>query len=239
MADGLFIVGTDRNVGKTMVGVAIVALLREMGVDATMMTPVSTGGSVESAVERLRAIGASEDRSLVTPIAFETPAAPYVAGLVERRPVDIGRIKTAFDKLKSAGKFIVVEGGGAMVPLTARVTTLDLLRDLGLPSIIVGRTGRGTLNHCLLTLRMMLVTGATPLGFVLNGFGQHGDGFAESLNPEVLAELAAPIPVLATLEWRPEYRTHLDKFIRAFGNEQALVAVLKQIAFATTVERES
>ncbi len=230
MADGLFIVGTDRSVGKTIVGVAIVAILREMGVDATMMTPVSTGGSVESAVELLGTIGVSDDRNLITPVAFETPASPYVAGRVEKRPVDIGRIRTAFETLKSTGKFIVVEGGGAMVPLTARVTTLDLLQDLGLPSIIVGRTGRGTLNHCLMTLRVMLASGVTPLGFVLNGFGQHGDGFAESLNPEVLAELAAPVPLLATLEWRPEYRTHLNKFIRALGNESALVHVLKEIA---------
>src|SRR5690606_16851476 len=104
------------------------------------------------------------------------------------------------------------------------------LRDFDLPSIIIGRTGRGTLNHCMLTLRMMLVMGILPHGFVLNGFGQYGDGFAESLNPDALAELADPVPVLATLEWRPEYQDDLQAFLRTLGRQDALVALLRRLA---------
>ncbi|MDX1428642.1 MAG: dethiobiotin synthase [Rhodothermales bacterium] len=229
MGEGLFLIGTDRGVGKTIVGVALVAILRRMGVDATMMTPISTGGSVESAVELLREIGVEEDRRLVTPLSYETPAAPYVAGRVEGRPVDLTRVMSAYEALRKAGKFVVVEGGGAMVPLTRNVTTIDLLKDLGLPSLIVARTGRGTLNHCLLTLRMMLAMGEAPLGFILNGFGQHGDGFAEALNPDIVAELARPTPVLATLEWRPEYRTDIHLFIDALGKETELLDVLEEL----------
>ena len=229
MADGVFLLGTDRRVGKTIVGVALVALLREMGVDATMMTPISTGGSMESAVELLSEIGVKEERRLVTPVAFETPAAPYVASQVEKRELDLERVMAAYNELRGAGRFVVVEGMGAMVPITQRLTTIDLLKDLDLPSMVVARTGRGTLNHCLLTLRMMLAMGETPLGFILNGFGQYGDGFAESLNPDTLAELAAPVPVLATLEWRPQFHSNLGKFIDSVRAQEALVEVLSQL----------
>ena len=116
-----------------------------------------------------------------------------------------------------------------MVPITGRLTTIDLLKDFAMPSMIVARTSRGTLNHCLLTLRIMQAMGETPLGFILNGFGQYGDGFAESLNPDTLAELAAPVPVLATLEWRPQFHSDLGKFIDSVAGQERLVEVLSDL----------
>lgn len=229
MADGLFLVGTDRGVGKTLIGVALVGLLRELGVDAMMMTPISTGGTSENASELLKEIGVEADRRLVTPIVYETLASPYVAAKVEGEEPDLGRIRSAYQELRAQNKFVIVEGGGVMVPITRSYMMVDLLKEFGLPSLIVGRTGRGTLNHCLLTLRMMLAMGLQPGGFLLNGFGRFGDGFAESLNPDALRELAAPTPVLATLEWRPEYQESLAAVVRALKQQDDLVAFLKQL----------
>lgn len=232
MSEGIFLVGTDRGVGKTLIGVGIVALLREMGVDAVMMTPISTGGSLENAGELLDRIGVDVERRLVTPIVFETLASPYVASLVEEASVDLDRVWEAYHELRGQGKFVVVEGAGLMVPITRAYMMADLLKDFDMPSLIIGRTGRGTINHCLLTLRMMWAMGVHPSGFILNGFGQFGDGFAESVNPDALRELADPTPVVATLEWRPEYQDDVLAFVRALKKEQQLISVLKQLAIA-------
>ena len=229
MADGLFLVGTARGVGKTMIGVGLVAILREMGIDATMMTPISTGGSVESAAALLREVGVDDPRRLITPLTFETAAAPYVASLVERKPIDIRRVLDAYSELCSRGKFVVVEGGGVLVPILRRYDMIDLLKDFELPSVVIGRTGRGTLNHCILTYRMMLVMGVRPLGFILNGYGQYGEGFAESVNPDALRELAAPTPVLATMEWRARYQEDVRAFIHDLKQQPDLMALLQQL----------
>ncbi len=239
MAEGLFLVGTARGVGKTLIGVGIVALLREMGIDATMMTPIATGGSLESAVALLREIGVEDPRRLVTPITFETPAAPYVASQVEGKPIHLRKVLDAYHELRSRGKFVVVEGGGVLVPIARRYDMIDLIKDFELPPIIVGRTGRGTLNHCILTLRMMLVMGVQPLGFILNGYGQYGDGFAESINPEALRELAAPTPVLATQEWRPEYQGDLPAFIDALRQQPDLMALLEALTRTPSAQTPS
>ena len=229
MASGIFLVGTDRDVGKTMLGVGLVGLLREQGINATLMTPIATGGSVESAANLLRQIGIEEPKRLLSPVSFETLASPYVASQVERHPIQLDRIWSAYRELQSEGKFVVVEGGGLMVPITRHYTTADLLKDFNLPPIIIGKTARGTLNHCILTLRMMLVMGIQPLGFILNGFGQFGEGFAESLNPDVLEELAPPLKVLATMEWRPEYPENIHAFIRALKQQPLLLSLLDSI----------
>lgn len=226
MANGLFLVGSTRGVGQTLVGLGLVALLRDRGVDATLMTPITTGGSAESAAKRLSSLGVDDPRHLTEPVKFETMAAPYVASRIEGRPVDIDAILAAFEELQSRHEFVIVDGGGIMVPIAERFYMIDLLERLGLPSMIVGRTARGTLNHCLLTQRMMFVQGAHPRGFILNGFGQYGDGFAEAMNPEVLAELAAPTPVLATLEWRPSYPDNVSGLVQALGGQPDLIEVL-------------
>ncbi len=229
MSDGLFLVGTDRDVGKTIIGAGIVGLLKEAGVDATLMTPISTGGSVESATELLKQVGVDEPKRLVTPISFETLASPYAASKVERTEIKLERIWNAYQELRDQGKFVVVEGGGLMVPITKNYAVADLLKDFSLPSVIVGKTARGTLNHCILTLRMMLVMGLRPSGFILNGFGQYGEGFAEALNPDVLEELATPLKVLATLEWRPEYPSNIKAFIRALRQQEGIMELLEAL----------
>jgi dethiobiotin synthetase len=227
MENGLFLIGTDRGVGKTMVGAGLVGLLRERGVDAVLMTPTSTGGGVESANELLEAIGiVDEQRHLTHPVRFETLAAPYVASQVEERPIDVQDIIDSYNALVMQGKFVVVEGGGALVPITRYFCMIDLLKAFNIPAIIVGRTRRGTLNHCLLTLRLMLVMGEPPLGFVLNGYGQYGEGFAESLNADTLCELAPSTPVLANLEWRPAYQDAFKLFIDELKQQSALVDVI-------------
>ncbi len=109
-----------------------------------------------------------------------------------------------------------------MVPICNDYFMLDLLKNMNLPSIIVARSSRRTINHSLLTARVMAAAGLTPLGFILNGYGRFGEGFAESLNADTLGELAPEIPVLATLEWRPSYRENFQLFVRELGRQQAL-----------------
>lgn len=228
--NGVFLVGTDRDVGKTMIGAAIVGVLRRRSVDATLMTPIETGGSIESATKLLDEVGgAGVERRLSNPLRYETLASPYVAGQVENRPVDVEVLLSSFEELVGLGKFVVVEGGGAMVPIRADYFMVDLLKAMNLPSIIVARTSRGTLNHCLLTLRAMQREGLNPLGFILNGYGRFGEGFAESLNAETLSEIAAETPVLASMEWRPGYEDRFTSFVSDLGRQQRLVKCLDQL----------
>lgn len=237
MPNGLFLVGTARGVGKTLLGAGLVGVLRGMGIDATLMTPISTGGAVESASEFLRRLGVDDDPRLVTPLRYETMASPYVASRCEGREIDIPRILEAYRELQARREFVVVEGGGVLVPIARHYFMIDLLEEMGLPSIVIGRSGRGTLNHCLLTQRMMFVRGVHPLGFLLNGYGQYGDGFAESMNPDVLAELGAPTPVLGTIEWRPGYQNDIQAVVSALTQLPEVTALLERLTGAAASRR--
>jgi len=59
----------------------------------------------------------------------------------------------AFRVLRRKHTLMVVEGaGGIQVPITQRLHILDLISRMKLPTIVIGRSGLGGINHALLTI---------------------------------------------------------------------------------------
>jgi len=73
-----------------------------------------------------------------------------------------------------------------------------MIKELGLPVIIVARPGLGTINHTLLTVREAQHRGIEVRGFIINGVDQQKAGIAEKTNPEIINEISR-IPLLGVL----------------------------------------
>jgi dethiobiotin synthetase len=203
---GIFIAGTDTAVGKTVIAGAIARALSSEGVDVGVMKPIETGcrrgkgGLVPADGIYLKAAARSTDSiGSVTPYRYRDPLAPYAASLREKKKVHLGNIVKAYDRLRRQRSFLIVEGvGGLMVPLTNTLDLIDLILLLDLPVLLVGRSGLGTLNHTLLTLRFGSEHGVRFIGIILNQLSP-GKTLADKTNPEVLegrinVPLAGPFP---------------------------------------------
>ncbi|HIF94650.1 MAG: dethiobiotin synthase [Myxococcales bacterium] len=153
---GLFITGTDTDVGKTVVSCALARGLRSAGIDVGVMKPVETGvpdGGPADALALMAAAEVRDDVDLVCPIQFDLPAAPQAAALHANQSLDMQRIHGAFNDLQKRHSFMLVEGaGGLLVPFDAKTTMADLATSLDLPVLIVARASLGTINHTLLSL---------------------------------------------------------------------------------------
>ena len=92
---------------------------------------------------------------------------------------------------------IIAEGvGGLAVPLNDQgFMQHDLIRELGVPCLLVARTGLGTINHTLLTLRFAQSAGLKIKGIVMNGNGQTP---VEIDNIETIRNLSG-VPAIFTL----------------------------------------
>lgn len=203
---GVFITGTDTDVGKTWVAAGLTTALRQRGLPAVYFKPIQSGCPQEGGrliptdANFARTLaGLTEPLEILTPIALRLPLAPGVAAAREGVKVDPGRIAAGLKDLAARYEFLVVEGaGGLYVPLIGtHFMVLDLIRWLGLPLVVVARAGLGTINHTALTVKAALAAGLKVAGVVLNRYPEN-PGLAEQTNPGVIEALTG-VPILGRL----------------------------------------
>jgi dethiobiotin synthetase len=207
---GIFITGTDTDVGKTVVAAGLTLALRARGVDVGVMKPFATGGSMRNGTlvaadtdYLLAAADCADDPSLVTPCLLREPLAPAVAASRAGVEVDLGAVATAYAALRARHEFLVVEGvGGVAVPVKDRVVVADLRSLFDLPMWVVSRPGLGTVNHTLLTVEYARSRGWEVSGIVISGYEAANAGIAEETNPAVMSELCG-VPVVGILPTLP------------------------------------
>ncbi len=210
-AKGIFITGTDTGVGKTIMSGAIARYLVEKGIDCGVMKPMESGCRSEEGRlipadgTYLKAAARSSDPiDLITPYRFATPLSPYALMIQEKaEPVDLKKIAEGYQGLAAKHRFMIIEGmGGLMVPLTAEHALIDLIRLLKLPVLLVARSGLGTLNHTLLSLRYGQSRGIIFLGVLLNQSSSRIEP-SEKTNQMILSErctlpVIGPFPYIKT-----------------------------------------
>jgi dethiobiotin synthetase len=140
-----------------------------------------------------------EPLEVLTPICLKLPLAPGVAAAQAGVEVDPGLIAAGLKDLAARYEFLVVEGaGGLYVPLIGtHFLVLDLIRWLGLPLAVVAKSGLGTINHTVLTVKAAQAAGIEVAGVILNRYPERS-GLAEETNPGVIAALTG-VPILGRL----------------------------------------
>ena len=188
MAPGprLVIVGTDTDVGKTVVSALVV-----QGLGATYWKPVQSGLEGPTDSERVRQlIELPADRLLDEAYRLRAPVSPHWAA--ERDGVTIDPERLQLPSAEAVpGPLVVEAAGGLLVPLRRDWLQIEQIARWRLPVLLVCRSGLGTLNHTLLSLEALERRSIPVLGLVLNG-PLHAD------NPRTLSELGG-VPVLLQL----------------------------------------
>ncbi|MBH0181214.1 MAG: dethiobiotin synthase [Nitrospira sp.] len=174
MNHGIFITGTDTGVGKTLVAAAVALALKKQGCEVGVMKPIETGVTPsktgQSDAARLRAVIDGEDQlGAVCPYPFTLPVAPLAAAQAERQTINLKVIKKIYRLLSDRYDYMVIEGvGGVSVPITPDSDVMDLMAQLKLPAVIVGRSGLGGINHALLTIEALRRRKIPIIALILN-----------------------------------------------------------------------
>ena len=158
---GLFVTGTDTNVGKSILSAALLAAMLAEDCAALAYKAVVTG--LDDPPDRtwmrdheLLASVTGQRPQEVAPLRFGPAVSPHLAAELEGRKIEPDEIIAAAATLaaRAPDATLVVEGvGGLLVPLSDRYLVRDLAAALGLPLLIAARTGLGTINHTLATLQ--------------------------------------------------------------------------------------
>jgi len=202
-ARGLFITGTDTEVGKTYVASLIAAALRAAGSKVGVYKPVASGCSqqggelvADDAVALWKAAGEPATLDRVCPQKFLAPLAPPVAAAQEGREVDYAQAVAGAAWWRDQCDVLVVEGvGGLMAPLAREEYVADLADELGYPLIVVSANRLGVINHTLQTIvtAVSFREGLDVAGIVLNDAGQISDESSTSNLQQLKTHCMPPV----------------------------------------------
>jgi dethiobiotin synthetase len=188
---GLFITGTNTDIGKTTVTAALAGAFRRLNIKVGVCKAIASGCpknpnsgnhqnlqnddllSPDAALAAAMAgLDSTRDEimTVISPIRFAAPVSPHVAAQIEGREPDWNRLAFALQYWRENCDFLLVEGaGGWLVPLNRqRFTIADLAQILALPTVVVTAAYLGTLNHTSLTVESIRARTLSLAGLVAN-----------------------------------------------------------------------
>jgi malonyl-CoA O-methyltransferase len=156
MFRGLFITGTDTDVGKTTVAAAVLHRYRKLGA-LKYWKPVQTG------------INCSESELHLAGVRLPGPVAPYLAAERTGTRIAVADIIAHGRNQPDSIRWIAEGAGGVLVPINESQSMIDLMAQIGMPALVVARPSLGTINHTLLTLEALRRRQIGIAGVILAG----------------------------------------------------------------------
>ena len=204
---GLFVTGTDTNVGKTWIGQHLISALCKSGINVIPRKPIESGwdkNNEESSDAWLLASAANQLDQLdsVCPNRFSHPISPVRAAALEGVTLSISELKdqctpphfymTKSDNVKD--DFLYVEGaGGFYSPLCVDGLNADLASALELPILLVAENRLGCINQVLLTLEAIERRDLVLSAIVLNDVSKNKDSPKFNSNMNNYKDLSAMV----------------------------------------------
>jgi dethiobiotin synthetase len=191
MAPGLFLCGTDTDVGKTAVAVAIVRELASCGLAVGVCKPVASGVTADGGDPRRlwEAAGCPGRLADVCPQVFAAAAAPLRAAAAEGRSIDENLLVTAVDCWRARSDCVIVEGaGGLYSPLSPQMLNADLAKRLGLPLVVCDDARLGAIGRTLAVVTAARSQGHRVAAVVLSEVTDPGPVSADVASPSAIVQ---------------------------------------------------
>ncbi len=209
MAKKIFITGTGTDVGKTYVTGLIVKKLKESGMNAAYYKAAMSGNErteegmlLPGDAQYVKTVsGIEQYLACMCPYVYEAAVSPHLASRIEGNPVMLQEVVKGFEEVCRQYDYVTMEGsGGILCPICFDERELwleDVIRELGLSSLIVADAGLGTINSVVLTVEYMRAKGLPVKGIIFNRF-HPGDRMEE--DNLRMCEHRTKLPVLACVE---------------------------------------
>ena len=203
MGKGLFITGTDTDVGKTYVTALLVKTLRKAGFDVGYYKAAISGAPTVAESDAgfvNRFAGINEPEDMILSYLYQNAVSPHLAARIEGNPVEKEVILKAWERVTKAYPYVTMEGsGGIMCPIRHDEKAVyyleDIIQWLHLPVLVVANAGLGTINHVVTTCEYIKNRHILVKGILLNHWK---GGIMEEDNVKIIEEITG-VKVLAKI----------------------------------------
>lgn len=204
---GLFVIGTDTDVGKTFVTARLGGLLQERSSHVGIIKPIASGALIEAdgfmhsgdADELMRLSRLPEEkRAEVNPLALPGEFSPKVAAHLAKVTIPVNDILHHINEVVTRNDYTLVEGaGGITTPINDDYNFTDFAKDTNLPALLVTDGRLGAINRVILTIAYARQHGINVIGIIVNDM-DNTDAFLLESNARDMAHYTN-VPVLGIL----------------------------------------
>lgn len=225
---GLFITGTDTEVGKTQVACLLIKVLAAAGYQVSGMKPVASGAHWvaqqllnDDALRLQQSANVELDYSLINPYVFEAAISPHIAAADAGIEIALEKISDCHTQIQSQAQVVIVEGvGGWYAPLGSNCSVADLAQTLKLPVILVVGLRLGCLNHARLTMEAIQTSGLPVAGWIANQIDKDFQRVEDNL---ASLQQIIDAPLLGVVPFQTDTKVVAGDYI----NKQLLIQVIQ------------
>lgn len=171
----IFVTGIDDNVGKTFITAGLAATMQSLGYSTCVYKPIQTG-----AIEK-NGFAQSPDLTFVKTIdpyiktfssyLLKENTVPVIAAEAENVVINKNLIKKDYENISKDYDCTVIDGvGGVMTPIAPNFLTFDLIKELGIPVIVVVKPDSELINKTLLTINCLASNKIKIRGVIINKY---------------------------------------------------------------------
>ena len=209
MSKALFITGTGTDIGKTYVAGLIVKKLADAGKNAAYYKAAMSGNDRREdgtlipgdALFVQQTAQISQPLEEMCPYIYENAYSPHLASRIEGNPVQMDVVKAGYKNVCDKYDYVTMEGsGGILCPICfdeAKIQLEDVIKELGISSIIIADAGLGTINSVVLTVEYMKSHELPVKGIIFNNY--HPGNVMEDDNI-FMCEYMTGLPTLAKVK---------------------------------------
>jgi dethiobiotin synthetase len=230
----LLIAGTDTDVGKTFVTIALTVYWQKYRLNRdndrqnllSIFKLMQTGIGDVKLYQRLFA--EVKGIEIVPPLRFEAPLAPPIAAAKEGKMINLGEIWQKLSLAEQKSQLVLLESlGGLGSPVTEELTVGNIAADWRLPTVLVVPVKLGAIAHTVANVALARSLKIDLRGIILNCSQLEAVGRTEDLTPIDLIQSLTNVPVIGTLPYAKDW-DNSDRIAQKVANWDLELILPKQ-----------
>lgn len=189
----LYVASTESKAGKTFISAGLAATMQSLDYSTCVYKPVQTSGI------EINGFMQSPDLTYIKTIdpyietyftyLFKSDCEPLIAAEKEREFIDIDLIIHEYKEAISRYDCTILDGSnGIMSPLAPNYTTLDMIKALKLPLLLVISPSIEAVNNALMILNLAEEKGIEVRGAIINNIPEYSDSLKITSIPRLIEE---------------------------------------------------
>lgn len=219
----LLIAGTDTDVGKTFVTIALAVYWQKYRLNQdnnsqilSIFKLLQTGVGDVELYHRLFSEQAALE--IVEPLRFDAPLAPPIAAAKEGKTIELGEVWRKFSAVLQKSELVLLESlGGLGSPVTNELVVGNIAADWRLPTVLVVPVKLGAIANAVANVALARSLKIDLRGIILNCSQLEAVGRIEDLTPIDLIQSLTHVPVIGILPYAKDWANR-DRIAQKVAN---------------------